>query len=139
MRSYGLRLQAMGWMVALLAAVGACGNGNAAGSVVALDASDDQIAQAALTWVNMLGLAQTDVELWRGRMERACGEGVWNEDVARALAEEFIAEDLPVSVRAPELGAPATGEGAQALWLMAVNVCRDAFPQGAIESGPPQP
>ncbi len=139
MRPYGRGLHAMGWIVALLVAVAACGNGDSAGSVVVLDASDEQIAQAALTWVNMLGLAQTDVELWRHRLERACGEGVWNEDVARALAEEFIAEDLPVSVRSPQLGPPATGEGAQALWLMAVNVCRDAFSPDAIESGPPQP
>ena len=73
------------------------------------------------------------------RRERACTEGVWDRDVATQLAEEFIQEDLAVSVRAEGSGPPSAGEGAQALWIMAVNVCRDVFPDGAIEDGPPSP
>ena len=73
------------------------------------------------------------------RLERACSEGVWERDVARQLAEEFIDEDLAKSVRAEGSGPPTVEEGAQSLWMMAVNVCRDAFPDGEIEKGPPSP
>jgi len=52
-------------------------------------------------------------------------------------AEQFIEEDLAVSVRASGLGPPSVEDGAQALWIMTVDVCRDAFPDGEIEEGPP--
>jgi hypothetical protein len=63
--------------------------------------------------------------------------GVWDAPVALSLAEEFIAEDMAVSIRGEGTGEPSVDDGAAALWIMAVNVCRDAFPEGEIETGPP--
>ncbi len=92
------------------------------------------------TWVNMLGLAQFHPVVWRDRFDRMCSEGVWNPDVALALSSEFIATDLDAgaSVRDASIGGPPSPQdGAFALWSMAVNTCRDRFPEGAIEQGPP--
>ncbi len=104
-----------------------------------IDSSDEELIAQASTCVNSLGLAQTDPGVWRERLERACAEGVWERDVATRLAEEFIAEDLAVSVQGEGLGPPSVDGGAQALWIMAVNVCRDVFPDGEIEDGPTGP
>ena len=76
--------------------------------------------------------------MWTQRLDRACLEGVWRDDVARQLAEEFIAEDLPYSLR-DDGAIPPTGEAAQALWIMAVNYCRADFPAGEIANGTPMP
>ena len=103
----------------------------------AIEMSDEQLVPQIGTWVNQLGLAQTDPVVWRQRLERACNEGVWEPEVARRLAEEFIEEDLVMSVRDEGSGLPPVEAGAQSLWIMAVNVCRDAFPEGEIEDGPP--
>lgn len=102
-----------------------------------LEISDDQLIPQIATWVNQLGLVQTDTVVWRQRLQRACIEGVWDDEIATRLAEEFIAEDLPLSVRSEDLGPPLVGDAAQALWTMAVNVCRNSFPEGEIEQGPP--
>jgi hypothetical protein len=115
---------------------GGCG-GNAADDPVGITSSDEQLIQQSGTWVNSLGLAQTDPGTWRTRLERACSEGVWDREVAMELATQFIEEDVAVSVRAEGLGMPSVEDGARALWTMAVNVCRDAFPVGAVEDGPP--
>lgn len=89
-------------------------------------------------WPNLAGLGQVDPDVWAERLDRACAEGVWEDDVAWRLADEFIAEDLPYSVRADGT-IPETGEAAQALWLMAVNYCRADFPAGEIADGAPTP
>ncbi len=86
-------------------------------------------------WPNMVGLGQVDPEIWTNRMNRACTEGVWDDDVARRLAEDFITEDLPHTLRDDGVR-PPTDEAAQALWLMAVNYCRADFPAGEIQDGP---
>ncbi len=89
-------------------------------------------------WINFTGLGQLDPVVWAERLGRACTEGVWEDDVAHRLADEFIAEDLPLSARA-DGAAPSTAEAAQALWLMAVNYCRADFPAGQIADGMPMP
>jgi len=119
----------------LLAGCDDAGGGDAA----AIEISDEQLTVQAGTWVNSLGLMQNDPGVWRERIERACIEGVWDRDAAMQLAEEFIEEDLATSVRAQGSGPPSVVDGARALWTMAVNACRDAFPAGAIEDGPPSP
>lgn len=86
-------------------------------------------------WPNMVGLGQVDPEIWTNRMNRACTEGVWDDDVARRLAEDFITEDLPHTLRDDGVR-PPTDEAAQALWMMAVNYCRADFPAGEIQDGP---
>ena len=120
----------------MLVLVAGCGEGTEPTSLI-IEISDEQLTLQTTTWVNQLGLAQTDPDVWRQRLERACTEGVWDDEVVTRLAEEFIDEDLGVSVRDESLGSPPVGEGARALWSMAVNVCGDAFPEGEIENGPP--
>ena len=44
-----------------------------------------------------------------------------------------------MSVRGEGLDPPTVESGAQALWLMGANVCRDALPDGEIEKGLPSP
>ena len=90
-------------------------------------------------WVNQVGLAQFHPVLWRDRLDRMCGEGVWNPDVAVRLSAEFINTDLEAgtSVRVEGIGPPLAEDGALALWFMAANTCKDRFPTGAIEQGPP--
>lgn len=116
------------------------GCGDSSGSEPSkIEIADEQLIPQISTWVNNLGLAQTDPVVWRQRLERACTEGVWEREVARRLAQEFINEDQVVSVRAEGLDPPSVEDGAQSLWIMAVNVCRDLFPNGEIEDGPPSP
>lgn len=96
-------------------------------------------AQVTPYWVNMLGLNQVDSAVWRDRFDRMCDEGVWNTDVALRLAAEFIDFDLKagVSIRVGDIGPPLPENGADALWIMAFNTCRDRFPAEAIERGRP--
>jgi len=133
----GLRRVASLFVLSVILAAG-CGDASKDDSV-ALQVSDEKLTCQISTWTNQLGRVQTDPDIWRERLGRACTEGVSDSDAASQLAEEFIKEDLAVSARGDGLGPPTVGSGAQALWLMAVNVCRDAFPDGAIENGPPCP
>ena len=48
-------------------------------------------------------------------------------------------EDGAHPVRAKGVEGPPASTGVRALWIMAVNVCRDAVPDGAIEDGLPLP
>ena len=96
------------------------------------------VEDVLLDWVNQTGLGQVDPIVWTRRLDRACAEGVWQDDVARRLANEFIAEDLPLTLR-DEGAVPNIDEAAQALWIMAVNYCRADFPAGDIAEGAPTP
>jgi hypothetical protein len=105
------------------------------------DVRDEEILLQASTWPNALGLRADDTDLWRQRLGRACSSGVWSHDVAIALGAEFMAEDESAgrSIRAAGYEQPTAEQAGQALWLIAVNVCRDQFPRGSIEIGPPTP
>ena len=96
------------------------------------------VEDVLLSWVNQTGLGQVDPIVWTRRLDRACAEGVWHDDIARQLANEFIAEDLPLTLR-DDGAVPNSGEAAQALWIMAVNYCRADFPAGEIADGAPTP
>ncbi|HVR33206.1 MAG TPA: hypothetical protein VMS74_10930, partial [Acidimicrobiia bacterium] len=98
---------------------------------------DDEIERVAGTWVNQLGLVQTDPNEWRDRLTDACTDGVWNPDVALDLADQYLAEDREAFAGGDDAALPATTEAATALWTMAAHVCRDSFPAGAIDAGPP--
>ncbi len=106
---------------------------------VVIDTSEGTILAAMSTWINQLGLAETDTNLWRQRLQRACNAGVWNKDVGLSLAAEFITADLDKSVRSQNRGGPTARQGASALWIMAAQVCPDAFPPQALADGPPSP
>jgi len=118
-------------LVGVLLLLAGCGD-----STPELEINEEQLVQQIPNWPNSVGLLQTDLDVWRQRLVRACTEGVWETEVAVALAGEFIDEDMVLSVRAGG-DTPSVEMGASALWLMAVNVCRDSFPDGEIEEGPP--
>ena len=96
------------------------------------------VSQATRIWSNSVGLQQTDPDVWFERLGEMCGEGVWDHDVARRLGARYQTEDIDFSLTPgilPE-GVPVH-QPAQSVWLIAVEVCRDQFPEGAIEEGPP--
>lgn len=106
-------------------------------STVLADVSDEEIETVAGTWVNRLGLIQTDPDVWRNRLTDACTEGVWDPDVALELADQYLTDDRETFAGSDDATMPATEEAANALWTMAAQVCRDSFPTGAIDAGPP--
>ena len=90
------------------------------------------------TWVNQTGLTSA-ADVWPARIARACSEGVWEPSVAQSLAIEFIDEDGPADAYLSQPGNDEISlqeEAAGALWTMAVQVCRDDFPQDALDAGP---
>ena len=118
-----------------LVSIAACSSSTTTGIVDGV--SDEHLIRQASVWTNMLGLEQSDPVVWRERFERACSEGVWDTPVATQLAQEFIDQDEAI-LGIGGLGFPHSVEnGAQAMWIMTVEVCRDAFPAGEIEEGPP--
>ena len=62
---------------------------------------------------------------------------MWDDGDARGSSEEFFADDLEMSLRAERVGVDESilDDAAVPLWIMAVDVCRDAVPEDAIESG----
>lgn len=120
--------------VAMLMLVAGCASSS---SAVLADVSDDEIESVAVTWVNQLGLTQTDSNVWRDRLTAACTEGVWDPDVAFELADQYLVEDRETFAGVDDAAPPTTAEAADTLWTMAVQVCRDAFPPGTIDAGPP--
>ncbi len=103
------------------------------------DVSDATLRSVSSTWVNMTGLRQLDPAVWRRRLDEACTQGVWDKTVAVELATKYIAEDEAafLSGRTPDQAPTTVEDAADALWLMALQVCRDTFPADAIEAGPP--
>jgi len=101
-----------------------------------IEITDEELAIQVPNWPNQVGLGQTDHDVWRERLQRACAEGVWDHEAAEGLAMEFIEEDMPLSLRG-DASVPDTADGAMALWLMARNACGELFPAEALEQGPP--
>jgi len=120
--------------IAILVLVAGCSSGS---SAVLADVSDEEIESVAGTWVNQLGLMQTDPTAWRDRLTDACTEGVWDPGVALELADQYLAEDRENGAGRDDASPPATAEAADTLWTMAAQVCRDSFPAGSIDAGPP--
>lgn len=108
-------------------------------TIVTSDIEDSALGPVMATWVNMLGLNQQDPDIWRSRLYEACTLGVWDKSVAVDLATRYIDEDASTSVRSEAMGPPSVENAANALWLMATQVCRDNFPDEAIAAGPPFP
>lgn len=119
--------------IAILSIVAGCSSGS---PTVLADVTDQEIETVAATWVNQLGLMQTDTREWRERLTDACTEGVWDLDVAFELTDRYLAEG-ETSAGGDTASLPATVEAADVLWTMAVQVCRDSFPAGTIDAGPP--
>ena len=82
------------------------------------DWSDQDISNAAITWVNQLGLNQPDEEVWSDRLDTICTD---DPDLL-ALAERYIAEDAESSVRSDgEL--PTPEEGRASLDIIRLQTC----------------
>jgi hypothetical protein len=102
-----------------------------------LDVTDEELRPAVVTWVNQTGLVEDDADVWRQRLTEACDQGIWDDEVAMELADRYVDEDLDVAMEGVSDGTQLRARAAQALWIMAVQVCRDDFPVGEIEDGPP--
>jgi hypothetical protein len=81
----------------------------------------------------MVGTEVTDPDIWGRRTADVCMLGAWNPDVAEVLAAEYVSQDL--------IGGAANGaalaDAMEALWRIAAIICPQAFPEGALEAGPP--
>ena len=102
-----------------------------------LDLTDEELRPTVANWVNMTGLNQDDTSVWRTRLTEACADGVWDDDVAHRLAEKYVSEDLDLALEGVQDSEVLRDDAAQALWLMARQVCPDDFPEGEIDDGPP--
>ena len=111
--------------------------GAACSESMSLDVTDEELRPAVVTWVNSTGLVEDDASIWRQRLTEACDQGVWDDDVAERLADRYVDEDLAVAMEGVSDGEELRGMAAQAIWIMAVQVCGDAYPEGEIEDGPP--
>lgn len=80
---------------------------------------------AGLTWLNQTGLNQTSPAVWQERIRRACSEDVSDQDVATRLAEEFLLEDAPLSVR--DRGSPSIATAVESVVSAVLPVCPEIF------------
>ena len=90
----------------------------------------DQITQ---TGVNMTGITSWTTEDWVRLAERACRDGAWNHEVALRIADEEL---RPAVDADPEVGLTDDQLGA-VVWQLALQRCRDRFPDEALRQGPP--
>ena len=115
-------------VIGICIAVAACGEG----SPISIDINIDQdlLKDKVTTWVQDFGTEQTDPAVWEDRLERACGEGVWDLSVAKDLAAEFVTEDLRDVAGGGELDPSVAEEAAESLQEMARNACPEKFGDG---------
>ncbi len=97
-----------------------------------LDLDDEVVEQAMMLWWNQTGLVRDDPVVWVERLSEMCDRGVWDREVALALAEEYEAQDMPVSARSEGAEGPSVSDMASALTSMALTVCRGSFPPDAL-------
>ena len=90
----------------------------------------DLLKDRVSTWVQDFGTEQTDPEVWEERLDRACGEGVWDFSVARDLAVEFVTEDLRDAAAGEGIDPSVTEDAAAALQEMARDACPEKFGDG---------
>lgn len=82
------------------------------------DWSDQDISNAATTWVNEFGLNQTDEDVWSDRLDTICTD---DPDLL-TLAERYIAEDAESSVRSDD-ELPTPEEGRASLDIIRLQTC----------------
>ena len=88
-------------------------------------------AQTGLRPASQAPGAPPPEDVWQSRIRAACDAPIWEQDGAQRLAEQYVAEDggNTQSIRLLE-------DAAESLWLIAIQVCRENFPQDAIDRGP---
>ena len=122
--------------VALILA--ACGGGSEATTTTESAAPPETIippetAQLVIdTARNQAGTEIATEEEWLAIGEAACRDGAWDWGVARVMAADLLASK-------PAVEGVTHDSLSQVIWIMAVTGCRDRFPAGAIERGPPDP
>lgn len=104
--------------------------------IAPLDLDDEVVEQAMKLWWNQTGLLRDDPVVWVERLSEMCDEGVWDREVALALAEEYEAQDMPVSARSGGAVGPSVSDMASALTTMALTACRESFPPDALPGVP---
>ena len=115
-------------LVLLCLLVVACGEDSPIS--IDIDIDRDLLEDKVTSWVKDFGTEQTDPEVWEERLDRACGEGVWDLSVARDLAVEFVTEDLRGAAAGEGLDSAAATEAAEALQEMARDACPEKFDDG---------
>jgi hypothetical protein len=110
-------------VVLLVALTTACGEN----APIRIEIDTDLIRDQAATWVREVGLEQADPAIWKARLERACGEGVWDPTVARELTVEFVEEDLGRAAQGGDVDPDTVEEAARALQDMARRACPERF------------
>ena len=106
--------------------------------MVRLETVSEPLRGSILTWVNTHGLAQLDPVVWQARLDRTCEAEFWRNPAALLeLTEEFVAADMALSVRDSAAEPIDIPTASQALWVMALNNCRDRIPIAVLENGPP--
>lgn len=95
--------------------------------------TDAQLRDVSEIWSSTVGVEVTDPDTWGRRVADACMLGAWNGGVAELLAVEYTSQDL---LGGPADGA-ALGAAMEAVWDIAATICPTAFPEGALEAGPP--
>ena len=90
------------------------------------------------TWYDSTGLGQLDPAVWQTRLDRACAQEFWaNPGVLRSLGDEFVSSDFVAPIRTPDMGPVEMGNAYDALWVMALNYCREIIPPEVIGGDPP--
>ncbi len=89
-----------------------------AGCSSSSDWSDQDISNAAIVWLNQLGLNQVDEEVWSDRLDDICAADADNA----ILGEQYMAEDAEYSVRSDGM-MPALGEVVVTLDTIQLQTC----------------
>ena len=77
--------------------------------------------------------------MWLTRLNEICEAGVWDAAVGRQLGVRYYTKDESLWAGVPGSEPPEVqpDEVARTLWIMAAGFCRDDFPEGVLEAGPP--
>lgn len=110
-------------LVALVAV--ACGEGSPISINIEID--QELLKDRVSTWVEDFGTENSSPEVWEDRLDRACGEGVWDFAVAKDLAVEFVTEDLRDAASGDGLDPSTAEDAAAALQEMARDACPEKF------------
>jgi len=103
-----------------------------------LETVPEPLRGSIMTWVNTHGLAQLDPVVWQARLDRTCDAQFWRNPLAlRELTEEFLAADMALSIRDPAADPIDMTASYQALWVMALNNCRELVPVEVVRGSPP--
>lgn len=97
-------------------------------------ATSEEAERIALIGWNATGLTSWSPDDWVRLADAGCRGGAWDHDEARRLADEALRG--PVDAQ-QSLAGLTDDDLAGVVWLVTIERCRDRFPHGAIDLGPP--